>query len=61
MYAYRPPASRVNHRPQRYLGVADRVMILIGIAAVIAIVISGIVTHGQSLLTALNTAFGLHH
>lgn len=61
MYAYRPPSSRASHRQPRYLGMADRVMILIGLAAVLAVIVSGFVTHGESVLTALRTAFGLAH
>lgn len=61
MYAYRPPQTRASHRRERYLGTGDRIMIMIGVAALLAIVISGFVTHGQSVLTALNAAFGLRH
>jgi hypothetical protein len=61
MYAYRPPHTRAGHRRDRYVGTGDRIMIMIGLAALVAIVVSGFVTHGQSVLTALNIAFGLKH
>jgi hypothetical protein len=61
MYAYRPPSSRAGNRQQRYLGTADRIMIMIGLAAVVGVIVSGVVTHGESVLSALNIAFGLKH
>ena len=58
MYAYRPQGERRDLGSTRYFSAFDRVMVLIGLAAVLAIVISGFVTHGSSILTALNAAFG---
>lgn len=61
MYAFRPPQTRVHRRESRYFGTGDRIMIMIGLTALLAIVISGFVTHGESILTALNIAFGIKH
>lgn len=63
MYAYRPRRGVKVDRPssQRYFSSFDRFMVMIGLAAIVAFVVDGIVTHGGSAVESFQHLFGLAH
>jgi hypothetical protein len=63
MYAYRPRRGVKIERAssRRYFSSFDRFMVMLGLAAVIAFVVDGIVTRGGSVVDSFQHLFGLVH
>jgi hypothetical protein len=63
MYAYRRRSGMKteSRSTQKYFSTFDRFMVLAGLAAVIAFVVDGIVTHGGSVVESFQHLFGLVH
>ena len=63
MYAYRrrPGARSGPGSTHRYFSSFDRFVVMLGVAAVVAFVVDGVATHGDSMVSTLQHLLGIAH
>ena len=63
MYAYRPRrgAKIESSGGQKYFSSFDRFVVMLGLAAIIAFIVDGVVTHGSSVVDSFQHLLGIGH